>query len=95
MPCHVNAGFSHYNLSWSALTVRLEGVSQGDSAKYYWSFGDSTWGDGRLFVLGTEGYIELRKYINVAVAKSGNNLFIVDQKQARYMDCSNLTLPSG
>jgi len=57
--------------------------------------GLGTWGDGRLFVLGTQGYIELRKYINVTVAKSGNNLFIVDQKQARYIDCSNLTLPFG
>ena len=57
--------------------------------------GLGTWGDGRLFVLGTQGYIELRKYTNVAVSKSGNNLFIVDQKEARYMDCSNLTLPFG
>ena len=54
--------------------------------------GLGTWGDGRLFVLGTQGYIELRKYTMSAVAKQGNNLFIVDQKQARYMDCSNLTL---
>ena len=57
--------------------------------------GLGTWGDGRLFVLGTEGYIELRKYTNVAVGKQGNNLFIVDQKQARYIDCNNLTLPFG
>jgi predicted dehydrogenase len=57
--------------------------------------GLGTWGDGRLFVLGTEGYIELRKYIDVAVSKSGNNLFIVDRKQARYIDCNNLTLPFG
>jgi len=57
--------------------------------------GLGTWGDGRLFVLGTQGYIELRKYTNVAVAKQGNNLFIVDQKEARYLDCSNLTLPFG
>jgi predicted dehydrogenase len=57
--------------------------------------GLGTWGDGRLFVLGTQGYIELRKYTNVAVAKQGNNLFVVDQKEARYMDCSNLTLPFG
>ena len=28
--------------------------------------GLDTWGDGRLFILGTEGYIELRKYTNVA-----------------------------
>ena len=57
--------------------------------------GLGTWGDGRLFVLGTQGYIELRKYTNVAVAKTGNHLFIVDQKEARYMDCSNLSLPFG
>ena len=57
--------------------------------------GLGTWGDGRLFVLGTEGYIELRKYIDVAVRKQGNNLFIVDGKEARYIDCSNVTLPFG
>src|SRR5580704_345639 len=57
--------------------------------------GLGTWGDGRLFILGTEGYIEVRKYINVAVSKQGNNLFLVDQKQARIVDCNNLTLPFG
>jgi predicted dehydrogenase len=57
--------------------------------------GLGTWGDGRLFILGTDGYIEVRKYTNVAVSKQGNNLFIVDQKQARYIDCNNVTLPFG
>ncbi len=57
--------------------------------------GLGTWGDGRLFILGTEGYIEVRKYTNVAVSKAGNNLFIVDQKQARYIDCSQVPLPFG
>jgi predicted dehydrogenase len=57
--------------------------------------GLGTWGDGRLFVLGTEGYIEVRKYTDVAVKNSGNNLFIVDRKQARYIDCNDLTLPFG
>jgi predicted dehydrogenase len=57
--------------------------------------GLGTWGDGRLFILGTEGYIEVRKYTNVGVSKQGNNLFIVDQKQARYIDCNNVTLPFG
>lgn len=54
-----------------------------------------TWGDGRLFILGTEGYIELRKYVDVARSKSGNHLFIVDNKQMRYIDCGNLPLPFG
>lgn len=57
--------------------------------------GLGTWGDGRLFVLGTEGYIEVRKYTDVAVKKAGNNLFLVDQKEARYIDCNNLSLPFG
>jgi predicted dehydrogenase len=57
--------------------------------------GLDTWGDGRLFILGTEGYIELRKYTNVAVAKGGNHLFIVDKQQARYIDCSKVPLPFG
>ena len=57
--------------------------------------GLDTWGDGRLFILGTDGYIELRKYTNVAVAKGGNHLFIVDRKQARYINCDKVPLPFG
>jgi len=57
--------------------------------------GLGTWGDGRLFVLGTDGYIELRKYANVAVSKQGNNLFVVDGKRARFIDCNNGPLPFG
>ena len=62
---------------------------------WFTPYGLGTWGDGRLFILGTEGYIEARKYTNVAVNKEGNHLFVVDQKQARYIDCINLTLPFG
>ncbi len=57
--------------------------------------GLGTWGDGRLFILGTQGYIEVRKYTNVAVSKQGNNLFIVDKDQSRYIDCNNVPLPFG
>lgn len=58
--------------------------------------GLSTWGDGRLFILGTEGYIELRKYVNIASDLSGgNHLYIVDQKQTRYIDCKDVPLPFG
>ncbi len=57
--------------------------------------GLGTWGDGRLFILGTDGYMELRKYADIAGRKGGNHLFVVDAKQARYIDCNNLTLPFG
>ena len=39
-----------------------------------------TWGDGRTFILGTEGYIEMRKYIDVARNEDGDQLFIVNGK---------------
>jgi predicted dehydrogenase len=57
--------------------------------------GLGTWGDGRLFILGTNGYIEIRKYTDVAVKRQGNNLFIVDGKQSRYIDCNQMPLPFG
>lgn len=58
--------------------------------------GLSTWGDGRLFILGTEGYIELRKYVNVASNLSGgNHLYIVDKQRARHIDCKDVPLPFG
>jgi predicted dehydrogenase len=62
---------------------------------WFTPFGLGTWGDGRLFILGTDGYMELRKYTNVAVNKQGNNLFVVDGKEARYIDCNNMELPFG
>ena len=37
-----------------------------------------TWGDGRTVILGTEGYIELRKYIDIAREASGDHLFLAN-----------------
>lgn len=57
--------------------------------------GLNTWGDGRLTILGTEGYIELRKYTDIAGHDGGNHLFLVDQKETRYMDCTDVHMPYG
>lgn len=54
-----------------------------------------TWGDGRLFIIGTDGSIELRKYIDVAGRPGGNHLFLTDRKGVQYMDCSKVPLPFG
>jgi predicted dehydrogenase len=37
-----------------------------------------TWGDGRTVILGTEGYIELRKYIDLAREGTGDHLFLAN-----------------
>ncbi|MCW3846771.1 Gfo/Idh/MocA family oxidoreductase [Sphingomonas sp. LB-2] len=62
---------------------------------WYTPDGLPTWGDGRLFLLGTEGYIELRKYVDIAGRPGGNHLLIADKKGVRYMDCSQVHLPFG
>lgn len=47
--------------------------------------GLGTWGDGRTVILGTQGYIELRKYIDVARDRSGDHIYIVDGKGERHL----------
>ena len=39
-----------------------------------------TWGDGRTLILGTEGYLELRKYTDIGRDEAGDQLYLVDQK---------------
>jgi len=47
--------------------------------------GLSTWGDGRMMILGTKGYIELRKYLNVATEKEGDHVFLVTDQGEQHL----------
>lgn len=57
--------------------------------------GLGTWGDGRTFILGTEGYIEMRKYIDITGREGGNHLFLVNQKETKYYNCKDVYMPYG
>ena len=58
--------------------------------------GLDSWGDGRLTILGTDGYIEVRKNIDILSGKKGGNqLYLVNQKETLHMDCNNEALPFG
>lgn len=46
-----------------------------------------TWGDGRTFILGTAGYIELRKYLDVAREAEGDHLYLVDHEGEHHIRC--------
>ena len=51
-----------------------------------------TWGDGRTFILGTKGFIEIRKYINLASDISdGNHVFLVNGKGEQYFNATGMT----
>jgi len=52
-----------------------------------------TWGDGRLFLLGTEGTIECRKYTDIGQPHRTDNLYLVNGTENRLIDCSDATLP--
>ncbi len=55
--------------------------------------GLSTWGDGRLTILGTDGFIDIRKNTDIAGRGDGSHLFLVDGDQTRYIDCAQTELP--
>jgi predicted dehydrogenase len=57
--------------------------------------GLKSWGDGRLTILGTEGFIEIRKNVDIGGREGGNHLFLVNGKDTQYIDSSNTPLPYG
>jgi len=76
-------------------TVRGNGGTGYIRVDWFTPDGLNTWGDGRLTILGTDGYMELRKNVDIAGHDGGNHLFIVDKKETRYFDCSKDPLPYG
>ena len=52
-----------------------------------------TWGDGRLLILGDKGYIEIRKYIDLAKSESGNQLYYANNEEVKHLDCRDVKLP--
>ena len=59
---------------------------------WYTPQGLPTWGDGRMLILGTEGFIELRKYVDIAGRPGTDHLFVVDGNGTEYVDCSDVEL---
>jgi hypothetical protein len=57
--------------------------------------GLKTWGDGRLTILGTDGFIEIRKNIDIARFDRGNQLYMANGKETVHIDCNDVALPFG
>ncbi len=86
---------------WPGLEDFGDAMLRGDGGTGYirvdWFTPDGlpTWGDTRLTVLGTEGYIEVRKNVDIAGKAGANHLFLVDQKGVQRIDCTNVPLTYG
>jgi predicted dehydrogenase len=46
------------------------------------------WGDGRVFLVGTEGTLEMRKNLDLEGRPGGNHMFVANKTRSRYQDCS-------
>ncbi|NUS00340.1 MAG: Gfo/Idh/MocA family oxidoreductase [Kribbellaceae bacterium] len=72
------------------ILLRSENAQGYIRVDWYTPAGLGTWGDGRLMILGTDGYIELRKYVDIAGRDGGDHLFLVNQEGTQYIDCSGV-----
>jgi predicted dehydrogenase len=77
------------------VVIRSEGCTGYIRVDWFTPDGLATWGDGRLTILGTDGYIELRKYIDIAGRPGTDHLFLVTKEKTEYIDCSQAELPYG
>lgn len=75
------------------LSLRTEKATAHIRVDWLTAAGLDTWGDVRLFILGTDGHIELRKNIDLAGRKGDNHLFIVDQNRTEHIHCTDEQLP--
>lgn len=48
--------------------------------------GLGTWGDGRVLILGTDGYIEVRKYIDIARDRKGDHVYLVNHEGEKHFE---------
>lgn len=70
-----------------AILLGDNGTTEHFRVDWFTPEGLSTWGDGRTFILGTEGYIELRKYVNVGTNDgTSNHVFLVNKEGEQHFE---------
>lgn len=62
------------------MIVGANGATQYFRVDWLTPDGLGVWGDGRTFILGTEGYIEIRKYIDIAREDEGDQVYLSNNK---------------
>lgn len=67
--------------------VANNGASFYTRVDWFTPAGQATWGDGRTFIMGTEGTIECRKYNDVARTAPASKLFLTNAEGEQEIDC--------
>jgi predicted dehydrogenase len=80
------AGFEDF----AEITLRSETMTGTMRLDWFTPDGLPDWGDGRLFLVGTEGTLELRKNLDIEGRAGGDHMFVANRERTRYVDCSSL-----
>jgi predicted dehydrogenase len=72
------------------VTLRGGGMTGTMRMDWFTPDGLPDWGDGRLFLVGTEGTLELRKNLDIEGRAGGNHMFVANKHRTRYQDCAGL-----
>lgn len=75
---------------FAEVTLRGGGMTGTMRMDWFTPDGLPDWGDGRLFLVGTEGTLELRKNLDIKGRPGGDHLFVANRQDTRYQDCSLL-----
>ena len=75
---------------FAEITLRTSSVRGYCRVDWFTPDGLPTWGDGRLFLVGTEGTLELRKNLDIEGRSGSDHMFVASRDRTRYMDCSAL-----
>jgi len=79
-------GYPQFQDFGDAMLVADNGATNYFRVDWFTPDGLGTWGDGRLLLLGTEGYIELRKYIDVGRDNTRDHLYLVTNEGEEHLE---------
>ncbi len=85
---YANASYPELEDFGEAMLVADNGASGYFRVDWFTPDGLSTWGDGRMVITGTEGYIELRKYVDIATDKGMDNVYLVNGETEQHFNVS-------
>ncbi len=83
---HANPDYPEFEDFGEASLHGNNGTTNFFRVDWYTPLGLGTWGDGRTVILGTKGYIEMRKYIDVARDRQGDQLYLVDDRGEQHLN---------
>jgi hypothetical protein len=77
---------------WGEMILRNDVASGTMQMHWFTPDGLADWGDGRAFIVGTEGFIELRKNLDLAGREGGQHLFLVTNTKTEHIPCAGIPL---